>query len=181
MGAPFGHTPSTKGKGKGATWIKAHVSHQDPQCLRWPFSYDRAHGRGRLGYLGKIWWAHRLMCLLAHGEPPTPKHQATHSCGNGHMGCVNPRHLEWKTNSENQLERTAHGSPVGQRFGNRTPLTPAQVQEIRLLKGLMTQFKIADRFGIKRGVVEYWQRTTHNPVPPSMSAKSQRRRRRIAA
>jgi hypothetical protein len=51
--------------------------------------------------------AHRAMCRLIHGNPPTPKHQAAHSCGNGRRGCVHPGHLRWATDAENRAERRA--------------------------------------------------------------------------
>ena len=80
-------------------WIKAHVGYQGDDCLPWPFSFDVRVGRGRVLYEGECEWAHRVMCRLAKGEPPTPKHQAAHNCGNGHRRCINPNRLEWKTNS----------------------------------------------------------------------------------
>ncbi len=95
-------------------------------------------------------YSHRLMCLLAHGEAPSNSHQAAHSCGRGQDGCVNPQHLSWKTNGENQLDRRSHGTKnkgLG-RWGRK--LMPAQVQEIRSLKGKMTQDQIAKMFGIGR-------------------------------
>lgn len=157
--------PSNKGNGKTFKWLLEHVSYKGDDCLKWPFAMDNAHGRGRLGYLGKHYWAHRLMCILAKGKPPTPKHQTAHSCGNGNKGCINPQHLSWKTNAQNQLDRRKHGTQMGAK-GNRAKLTQEQIAEIRRLQGIETQFSLAERFGVKRGCIEYWQRTTHNPVPP---------------
>lgn len=50
------------------------------------------------------------MCKAAHGEPPEDKPVARHLCGKGHLGCVNPKHLEWSTNSVNQMDRVVHGT-----------------------------------------------------------------------
>lgn len=50
------------------------------------------------------------MCQKAHGDPPSPKHDAAHSCGRGHEGCVNPNHLSWKTKKQNQADRITHGT-----------------------------------------------------------------------
>ena len=94
-----------RGKGGNYQWIKDHVGHADDKCLIWPFSY-RWNGYGQVGLNGKVRYPHRIMCELAHGEPPSRKHVAAHSCHNGRGGCVNPRHLSWKTASENILERT---------------------------------------------------------------------------
>lgn len=82
------------------------------------------------------------MCELRNGPPPTPGHQATHSCGRGADGCVNPNHLRWKTNAENQLERYQHSGPV-----RGTKLTLAQVAEIRALKGKQKTREIANLYG----------------------------------
>jgi hypothetical protein len=148
--------PYNKGKGQGIAWLKAHVAYQGDDCLPWPLSRDNRVGRGRVGYNGKHLWAHRLMCILAHGEPPTPKHQAAHSCGKGHYGCCNPRHLSWKTNSENQLDRRKNGNMLRNRSGWRGNLSPEQRAEIVALKGKKPQVEIAKQFGVSLGCVQYW-------------------------
>lgn len=118
-------------------WLEAHVNHEGDVCLIWPFARDR-NGYG----------PSREMCRLAHGEPPTPDHQAAHSCANGHEGCVHPVHLRWATRLENQGEMVAHGhSNQGERCPI-TPLTENDVREIRRLKGTMSQRAIAKRYGI---------------------------------
>lgn len=58
------------GEGKGIQWLRAHVQHADDACLIWPFCRHQGDGYGRLGYLGKMFLAHRLMCILVNGEPP---------------------------------------------------------------------------------------------------------------
>jgi len=151
-----------KGNGKGIRWIREHLDHRGDDCLLWPYSKDSRVGRGMLGYNGQQWWAHRLMCTLAHGEPPTPKHQTIHTCGNGHLGCANPRHLRWGTNAENQKDRRKHGTHKGAK-GTRTRLTDDQIAEIRRKE--KTQVQIAKDFGISLGCVQYWQRHDRPPVP----------------
>src|SRR5215471_14726746 len=98
--------PPTKHK---LEWIQERVGHAGDDCLQWPFSRSSS-GYGILFHEGKVVYAHRTMCELANGKPPTPKHHASHSCGRGHLGCVNPRHLEWKTAAENQQDRRKHGT-----------------------------------------------------------------------
>src|SRR6185503_14814151 len=124
-----GHTPLNKAKGGNFLWIKGHALYALDDCLIWPFCRTQS-GYGHIGYEGKLWTAHRLMCQVAHGEPPTPKHVAAHECGNGHLGCVNPRHLRWKTQSENQHDRKAQGRREGGR-GSRTTLSREVIEEIR--------------------------------------------------
>jgi hypothetical protein len=92
--------------------------------------------------------AHRVMCLLAHGQPPSIEHVAAHSCGNGAGGCVNPRHLRWATASGNEADKVFHGtSNRGERSGS-AKLTESEVRSIRSLEGRMTQQDIADKFGV---------------------------------
>lgn len=109
-----------------------------------------------LGYLGRNYWAHRLMCEMAHGAPPTPKHQAAHNCGKGHYGCVNPKHLEWKTNSQNQLDRAKNGNALRNTHGPGSALSDEDKAAIVALKGQMPQTKIAAKFGVSLGCVQYW-------------------------
>jgi hypothetical protein len=142
--------------GIAATWLLRHVNYEGDDCLPWPFSVDGRVGRGRVGYKGRQYWAHRLMCIFAHGEPPTPQHQAAHECGKGHYGCVNPRHLSWKTNSENQLDRRRNGNMLRNRNGPRPTLNPEQLAELRRLSANMTQMGLAKRYGVSLGCVQYW-------------------------
>ena len=135
-----------RGRGKNLAWLKAHVGYDGEDCLIWPFSKDGFYGRGRIGVDGKLYWAHHYMCILVNGPAPLDKPQAAHSCGNGHKGCIHPRHLGWKDNSENQRDRREHGRPEGGK-GTRTHLTPAQIAEIRSSKGIVPQLKLADKFG----------------------------------
>lgn len=142
---------TTKGKGKTFAWLSEHIGHSNADdCLSWPFGCD-PEGYGILGHNGRVHKASRLMCELAHGAPPTPKHQAAHSCGRGRFGCVNPSHLSWKTNSENQYDRALHGTKNTE--GRRGKVTPDQAQEIRDLAGRMKQSDIAARYGISRSRV----------------------------
>lgn len=132
----------------------SHVGHTGEDCLTWPFKAN-IDGYGMVMVNRKNWMAHRLMCELAHGLPPTPKHQAAHECGNGNKGCVNPRHLSWKTQHENQQDRWKHGT---QNIGQRGRLTYAERMEVRALKGKVTQAELARRFGLDRTSISSIQR-----------------------
>lgn len=157
-----------KGKGKAAAWLKAHVDFQGDVCLPWPFCRDRK-GYGSLAYEGKSRWAHRVMCELVHGEPPTPKHQAAHECGKGHYGCVNPRHLFWKTSSENHLDRRKTGSMLRNIHGPNSRLPKETIAQFIALKGKKTQVEIAKMFGVSTGCVEYWQHAKRQRYPEGAS------------
>jgi len=166
-----------KGKGKCLAWLLAHVDYDGGDCLIWPFGTNKFIGRGTLGVDGKIHYAHRYMCILVHGEPPPDKPYAAHECGNGHLACVHPKHLFWKSSSDNAIDRRLHGRREGAN-GSRTYLTSEQISEIRSSKGITSQYELAQRFGISRGSVEYWQRSSHDPAPFSTDKYKIARRRR---
>lgn len=95
------------------------IPYSGDDCLTWP--YGKSDGYGIMVVDGKCCKVHRLACEEVSGSPPSPKHEAAHSCGNGHLGCVNPRHLRWRTHKENMREMVEHGrGPAGRR---RTPKT----------------------------------------------------------
>ena len=140
--------PANKGKGFYYQWRKEHVGHTDEGCLLWPGTRNW-NGYGTLGVEGKLCYAHRVMCELVNGPPPTPKHVSAHSCHNGHGGCVHPQHVSWKTPRENLLERKAAGTLTNKRWqAHKTSLTPNQITAIIALKGKMNQREIGDLFGI---------------------------------
>ena len=138
-----------KGDGEGIRFLRALLVNAPDDCVIWPFFRDSHVGRGRLGHDGKHYWAHRLMCQMAHGDPPTSAHtDAGHLCGKGHTGCVNPKHLAWRTKAENQLDRREHGTTQKSYWGRKGKLTLEQVIEIRSLRGKKTQIEIAAMFNI---------------------------------
>lgn len=156
---------ATKGESKGYDWLLAHVNHQGEDCLKWPFGGESKSGRGALKFSGARGWAHRIMCTLAHGEPPTPEHTAAHECGKGHDGCVNPRHLKWKTQKENNADCAKHGTSPKHHDGNRGRLTADQVAQIRGSRGVKTQRELAALFEVSEGAInDIWRGRSHaNP------------------
>ncbi|WP_353621966.1 hypothetical protein [Labrenzia sp. THAF35] len=93
------------------------------------------------------------MCASVHGEPPTADHHAAHSCGNGKHGCCNPKHLQWKTPSENEQDKIDHGtSNRGERCAS-SKLTAGDVIWIRSHKGTPTR-EIAKKFGVSVRTVQ---------------------------
>jgi DNA-binding transcriptional regulator YiaG len=157
------------GTDTGLGWLIAHVGYAGDDCLTWPKARN-GEGYGQCAVGRKVRKANRIMCRLVHGEPPTAKHVAAHSCNNGHLGCVNPRHLSWKTHSENVEDKRQAGGRMHGRGGNRTTLTPQQVAEIRAFKGKMNAHEVAKLYGLSRPGVRYWQSTTHDPHPPHKRA-----------
>lgn len=121
--------------------------YEGDDCLIWP--YSRSEG----GY-GLIWRdvrmerVCRLVCEEDKGTPPTPEHEAAHSCGKGHLGCVTRRHLSWKTHAENMADTLVHGTHSRGERSTSAKLTEVQVREIRSLKGKFTQKQVSEKYGI---------------------------------
>jgi len=89
-------------------WLEDHVAYDGEACLTWPFCRSKDGRPGAARYKGKQIGAARLMCILAHGEPPFPNADSAHSCGKGHEGCVAPNHLSWKTRQGNVQDTYEH-------------------------------------------------------------------------
>ena len=128
------------------------LTHDGDECLIWPFTRG-ADGRGQIWLDGKSKYASRVVCEKVNGPPPTPKHEAAHNCGNGHLGCVNHRHLRWATHVENEADKLIHGTHSrGERCG-ASKLTESEVRSIRELSGLLTQRRIAEMFDVSNATV----------------------------
>lgn len=98
------------------------------ECLAWPFSRTPSgvatNGTGSLC---------RYICTIVNGPPPEPRYHAAHSCGKSHEGCVNPKHLSWKTPKGNNADKLLHGTS---RRGSERPnakLNPDIVRSLRAL------------------------------------------------
>lgn len=134
--------------GEPARWLERHVSYSGDDCLTWPFAKsskgypviaDKRHNNAL---------AHRMMCEKAHGSAPSPRQDVAHSCGNGHLACINPQHLRWATRADNMADRLAHGTSNRGSRSAKAILTDDQVREIRRLRGQMKQRDIGKMFGI---------------------------------
>lgn len=144
------NTTSRPANGTVPNWINSHVSHSSIECLIWPFSRNN-HGYGQFGCDGKNYLAHRYMCLLKNGPPPSPKHEAAHTCGNGAKGCINPQHLLWKTAIENAADKILHGATVRGVKNFNAKLTPEKVKEIRV--STERNCTLAPKYGVSRGTI----------------------------
>lgn len=161
--------PLAGGNGRGhvAAYLQEVVlTYAGDDCLIWPFSRHVDHGRAQIRVGGKTRSVHRIVCEHVNGPTPSSDHQAAHSCGRGHEGCVSPRHLDWKTPSENNGDKVRHGTaPRGERSTNRK-LSAIEVEQIRALRGAFSQNLIAGKFGIAQATVSKIQigkRWQHQP------------------
>ena len=147
-GSPLTKAPSTSRTTIANAYREALASDTD-ECVIWPLRRNAA------GYA--VWAKHkrfsalvaRHMCRELYGEPPNPSYHAAHSCGNGHLGCVNPRHISWKTPTGNSLDRYKHGTMILGVDMWRAKLDPDKVRAIRkLLAAGLSNADIGDQFDV---------------------------------
>lgn len=129
-----------------AQWRKVLTMQRDTDdCIL--YNEFGKKGYPRVSYRGKNYFASNFVCRKVHGEPPSPKHHAAHSCGRGVDGCINANHLSWKLPVDNTADRLDHGT-----YGRS--LTKSEVMQIkrRLLDG-DKQAAIARDFGVSRPMI----------------------------
>jgi hypothetical protein len=140
--------------GVAAAFIVDALATETDECIDWPFrSNESGYARGR--YCGKMWIVSRLVCILAHGEPDTPSLDAAHSCGRGHLGCINKRHLRWATSKENSADSILHGTMARgtQRWNARLNEDDVRSVRLRLAHGEFST-AIARDLGVSSGCID---------------------------
>lgn len=126
-------------------------SQETDDCILWPYAKNGA-GYGMIFRGGKKPLTHRLSCTMAHGQPPTTKHEAAHSCHT--PSCLNPRHLRWATRSENQLDRAKDGTSNHGERSAHTHLTEFDVAAIRHYASCGTKQKVlASHYGVTQSCI----------------------------
>lgn len=138
-------------KGEPLAWLREFVRGPLPEtCVKWPFSTITS-GYGCV-WVGNVHYrAHRYIYEVYYGESIGDKLVVRHTCGNGHLGCVNPKHLALGTQKDNAADAMAHGTiPLGENRHN-AKLTRDSVLEIRGRAGNgETDVTLAAEFGVRR-------------------------------
>lgn len=147
----------------GDPTICKHASHGEPlrflyeevliykgdDCLYWPYG-SSSNGYGQI-IIDKVKRnTHAIVCEKVNGPRPSPRHVASHTCGQGHKGCVNPKHLKWQTYEEDCADKVTHGTAERGSQNGMSKLTEQSIREIRSLEGKLSQEEIAKRFGVTR-------------------------------
>ena len=135
-------------RGSAMEFVRSALSSVTEACVKWPFA-TIANGRPVMKYKGKTQYASRVILSLATGDPITTELVARHKCRT--VSCINPRHLEWGTHSQNMMDRVRDGTD---NRGERHPLsrlTNAQVLEIYKSKG--RHVDLAKLYGVRPMVI----------------------------
>ena len=124
------------------------------ECLKWPYS------RTKVGYAllykgGQNRLVSRLVCMRIFGPPPNEDWTAAHGCGNGHLGCVAPRHLRWATHKDNCADRAIHGTDSRGERNGASRLSRADVREIR--ESVLPRTELANQFRVTPGAIRHVQ------------------------
>ena len=118
-------------------------------CIVWPYAKNNS-GYGSITVDGRVVGAH-VVALSTMSQSPTIKHQAAHGpCNN--RACVNPRHLSWKTNSENKADKVRDGTDNRGEKHNMAKLSWDDVVAIRWMAAHTTLLhrEIGALFGVSQ-------------------------------
>lgn len=144
--------PLGMAKGKAQRFYREVVlTYEGDECLIWPFATSKGYGRMRRD--GRMLTVSRVVCEEVNGPPPTPAHDAAHSCGRGHLACVTKRHLSWKTSAGNKADMLLHGTHNRGDHHYGAKLTDEQVREIR--SSDEQGIELATRFHVSQGHISY--------------------------
>lgn len=151
-GSPYTVLVKQTAAGVPESFLTKVLRYKGDECKPWPYA------KNNMGYAqivrGKKYLVSRLVCEAINGPPPSPRHQAAHSCGNGHLGCVTPKHLRWATMLENAADMVLHGRSTRGTKSAMAKLTENQALEVyrRACNG-ESQPIIAKEFGIAQTMV----------------------------
>lgn len=139
-------------RGAAAAFVE-HLVKQWPagvgdECITWPYSRSSG-GYAQVNHRGRQQQVHRLLCKMIHGPAPSESHQAAHSCGMGHNGCVNPAHVRWATPKQNAADKEIHGTALR---GSRVPGAKLTERDVFMIRAdaelLMECSEIASKYGV---------------------------------
>ena len=148
-GDPLKGQDKATSNGEAQAFLERAWATETDDCILWP--YANVNGYPVLLHEGRMSTGARVICKRQHGAPPTPKHEAAHSCNA--RPCLNKRHLRWATSKENKHDQLAHGTRRRGTMIDNAVITADIVREMRALSPRMTGRAIAAQFGVSKQVV----------------------------
>ena len=118
--------PESTPRGELRRYIKSVVAGELPDdCVVWPYG-KYTSGYGSIGGT----YAHRVAYEL-HNETTIPRGaEVRHTCGKGHLGCFNPKHLIIGSHADNMRDAVDHGTMRRGVEHPQSKLTESDVLEI---------------------------------------------------
>lgn len=122
--------------------VLAAVKSQTDECILWQHRLDK-WGYPRFRKDRRNVRAHREVCRIAHGAPPTSAHVTRHACNTPR--CINPRHLKWGTRQENSDDMVRAGRSMAGRSVRHLAQTEREViaNSPLVARLLAEQFKVS--------------------------------------
>ncbi|PDT15906.1 hypothetical protein CO670_15540 [Rhizobium sp. J15] len=137
--------------GEPKAWLETALKLDISACIEWPFGRGGA-GYGMIKSGGKMVTVHTIACTSKHGERPSSKFEAAHSCGN--RACCNPNHLRWATSKENNADKIMHGTLLRGENVHTSKLNERDVREIKRVLALgIPKTKIAGDYGVSAATI----------------------------
>lgn len=134
--------------GESLVFLEKIVANPPKGCVFWPFG-KTGRGYANINYQGKTHLAHRLALQLYTGRETDLL--AAHECGNGHLGCMNPRCLYWATVTQNNHDAIRHGTQTRGEATHFSKLKEPQV--LAILADKRPQLEIAAAHGVDPSTV----------------------------
>lgn len=150
--------------GEPVKWIRdVALTFRSDDCLPWPFAKS-LDGRSAIRLDGVHMSASRAVCIMTHGAPPSSDYHACHSCGMGHLACVNPSHIRWGSPLQNAREWRRHVSKGVSARPESEVLDVFAVISIRTTDKRLSLSQVSKKYGIsvshasrvRRGVSWAW-------------------------
>lgn len=150
-------------RGKVAESLQRNSVKSDDGCRLWQAHRNpQGYGQVRDARVGRVRAAHRVSYEIAVGPIPPGKF-VCHSCDN--PSCINPEHLWLGTAKENMRDMARKGRGRGSRNkGTANPsakIDEAAAQQIRALRGKLSQRRLAQHFGVSQSMICLIQKGRH--------------------
>jgi len=108
--------------------IRKTVANPPKECVIWP--YGHSMGYGKVQFERRVQQAHRVSLILYSGKNPPHLHACHGPCHN--RLCINPLHLAWQTQLENNADKHRDGThKTGKDAGANRKLTECNIRAIR--------------------------------------------------
>lgn len=142
-------------EGEFWNWFESKLTTTANGCKEWN-GCRFSQGYGVVRMHGKNIKAHRLSLEHKLGRSLHEGMFALHSCNN--PPCCNPDHLREGTHQENMDDKIRSNRQPRGELNGKSKLTEQQVSEIRENTQKLTQYQLADLYGVKRPCIAKIQR-----------------------